>query len=32
MSLREKPDDDERLHRTKDADWGIGDDARMGLE
>ena len=24
--------DDDRPHRTKDTDWGIGDDARMGLE
>jgi hypothetical protein len=25
-------EDDDRPHRTKDTDWGIGDDARMGLE
>lgn len=24
--------DDERPHTAKDADWGIGDDVRMGLE
>jgi hypothetical protein len=24
--------DDERPPRPREADWGIGDDARMGLE
>ena len=24
--------EDDRPHRVTDADWGIGDDARMGLE
>lgn len=24
--------DDDRLHTARQADWGIGDDVRMGLE
>ena len=31
-SLSVKSVDDDRPHTAKQADWGIGDEARMGLE
>jgi len=32
LSLKGPSDDDVAPHRQRQADWGIGDDARMGLE